>query len=321
MKKVLLPILTMAILFVGCSKAVESQDELQPATRASMPQAIEFSTATLEFSSMEELQNTITEVSTMSDNQKDQFLADKGEFVSMAEASNMIVEQMREIGTKEGILDMRNAYTDLFIFDPNTTEVRVAPFFKSNNHGYELVCNAYGDVKVAGSVVNLNEINTFAETWIGKAELAALSLDGIQPMQETNLVLISNSRNQKLVVTANCNLKALEVRELYLKFESMSGYNGIWYPNVDTYTVSNVSGLTDNRVITKFNSKFLYGTLDYPGKSFTNTTTGYNFTNIEFVGDARPFYSTGYNISSKWTGKNGNIVMFNNPELPGATSL
>lgn len=27
MKKVLLPILTMAILFVGCSKAVESQDE------------------------------------------------------------------------------------------------------------------------------------------------------------------------------------------------------------------------------------------------------------------------------------------------------
>lgn len=310
MKKVLLPILTMAILFVGCSKAVESQDELQPATRASMPQAIEFSTATLEFSSMEELQNTITEVSTMSDNQKDQFLADKGEFVSMAEASNMIVEQMREIGTKEGILDMRNAYTDLFIFDPNTTEVRVAPFFKSNNHGYELVCNAYGDVKVAGSIVNLNEINAYAETWFGQAEQATLSLRSIEPRMVRQYILTANSNTQRFTITTGVTYSS-NIYTPTLTFKSESGYNGMWYPNMDTFTVSYKDMITNNSIIIAFDSRFQYSKILKAGDSFTENTNG-SYTNTQRIGTTKQsLYVTGYNISTKYTGKNVDVIMAN----------
>lgn len=311
MKKVLLPILTMAILFVGCSKAVEPQDELQPATRVSMPQAIEFSTATLEFSSMEELQNTIADISGMSTQQKDQFLADNGEFVSMAEASGMIVEQMREIGTKEGILEMRNAYTDLFIFDPNTTEVRVAPFFKSNNHGYELVCNAYGDVKIAGSVVNLNEINTYAETWFGQAEQATLSLRSIAPRKVRNYTLVSNSGNQKFTITTGYDLSLGEqgLNAPTLTFKSESGYSGIWYPNKDTFTVSYKSTLTKNDFIYQFENKYQYGKLTYDRASFTEDTNG-SYTNKQIIGYTYfGQYMTGYNISTKYTGKNVDVLI------------
>lgn len=312
MKKLIFPVLAVAMLFVGCSKEIDQQDEQRPATRtAALPSALEFSDATLEFASMDELQNAVSELSAMSDEQKDQLLADNGEFVSMVEASMMIVEQMREIGDKAGILEMRNAYTDLFIFDPNTTQVRVAPFYKNNNHGYEFVCNAYGDVKVAGSIVNLNKINTYAETWFGQAEQATLSLRGVEPRKARQYVLLKDNGSQKFTITTGTTTVVEDQYHYYaptLTFKSESGYGvDIWYPNKDTYTVTYVETLTQNAFLYKFLGE--YGKLLKAGDSFTKDTNG-NYVNTMKIGiTSHPSYLTGYNISTKYTGKAVNVML------------
>lgn len=313
MKRIFVPILTAAVLAVGCNKTNEVADPAaNPETRSgAVQEPLTFSDATLSFVSMEEMNAAAREAVSISAEEREQMYAANPEFVSMEKAGGMIIEQMREIGTKEGILAMRDAYTDLFIFDPNTVEVRVAPLFKASQLGHQHVCNAYGDVTIGGTVVNLNDINTFEQSWVGEGQKEMLADRAGEPRATTSFELYSNTRNHRLTVAAKYNSNPYGAVP-FIRLKSETGYNGMWFPNTDTYTVSYVIALTDNSYVSEYDTRYEFSRLTGSGTSFTRNTPSTSYQEDITVGQFMyPYFRTGYNIASKWAGKNADLLMKN----------
>lgn len=299
MKKLLFSILATSVLFAGCAK--ENVENTSTASRVGdeSTKVIEFSTQTLKFANMEEMLNTIIDISAMNAEQRQQWDAKNVGFTSMQAAGYMIVEQMKAIGNKEGILAMRPAYSDLFIFDPNTEEVRVAPQFKASKPGYQWICNAYGDVEIGNKIVNLNDITTFEETWIGK---------GSKTRDVGHLELVGN--RHRLIVASSCNLWQGRA-QVFIRYSSEINISSTWYPDGDTYTVRFLAGTTNNEYILEPDTRFNYYLLKNAGNSFSSMTMSPYYLHDDFIGWLTQSYETGYEIYSAQTGKTGPIPVYN----------
>lgn len=290
--------LAAPLLFMGCSKENTASTPVAPQADTEA-EAVHFSTATLRFASMEELDQTIAQVAMMTPEERQAWEAAHEGFVSMNAAARTVADQMKSANGKQGVLALQKKYADLFIFDPNQEEVSAIPFFKSNRVGYAHVCNAYGDVEVAGQLVNLNDITTYAETWVGKAMTGTRN--------PVHRLILTNGSSHRFIAVSTYNDDLGKGKQIFIRYSSQLTFNGVWYPTDDQYTVSYEPGLTDNAGIT-FDTRFNYGSLTAPGTSFTNTTPYPDYLRDEFVGYGT-YYNSGYRVASKWTGQNGRLIV------------
>lgn len=311
MKNIFLPLIAIAMLFVGCAKENE-QDLLSKAqTRVSDIQPISFSTKTLEFGSMEALNATISDLSDMTYEQREQWLSEHDSFVSMGAAAGQVNEQMRVCNSWDEVKGLQKEYADLFIFDPNTKVLNAAPFLKTDISGYQWVCNAYGDVTIGGAVVNLNNISTYAETWIAKAERESVLT---RTTRATNMLTITSGAPYKRTTVA-ATLRKFNAYDnaLCLQYRSQSQINDQWFiDEQDVFTIA-YSFLYTN--LSALNYYFMgYDAIEKNGAVHRTTTTP-NEDNKEDVGLRGLGYrvQTGYTIYSRFQNNQGGDLVIDLP--------
>lgn len=305
MKHLLLSALAISMLFVGCTKA-----DQEPAEKASVnldaPEVVEFSTDMLEFASMEEMQNKIYEVADMTPQDKQSWYSSNDNFVSQSMASNIVGQQMAECSTIEQAIALRDAYDEIFVFDPNTREVSMVPYVRAETPGYAWMCNAYGDVKIGGKVVNLNNVSTYAETSIAKAT------DPIKNTRARNTYTITmNGMYGNIKSTVESSIDGQGVA--WLKYSSKTLINSSMYvPSPDTFTISRSSSTNLNAFtpvgnyyyVTFENSRF---DLKFDSPSFNNNPY------LDRVGNAntpgKEYAKTGFTVYSAKCASQGNIMI------------
>lgn len=305
MKNFFLTFAAITTLFAGCSQEPTADGGQTPDTTTPATQALVFSTAKLQFASTEELDATIVEVAMMTPAEKQAWEASHEGFVSMNTAACQICEQMRQVDGKAEALALRQAYSDLFLFDPSEQFISLIPLYKSNRIGYQHICNAYGEVEVAGQTVNLNDLTRYEETWVAKAYAEAAA-----PTRKVNTVYVGASAPYLCyIATSDCNIVNGRA-QLFVRYTGGALINDQYlFPQKFTYTVSYVEGITNNSVITSFDTNYEYYKLRSNGDFFTHSTPEPNHIAEEFVGWANLTYSTGYKISA---GKGDAILFFQN---------
>lgn len=316
----ILTVFASALIFVGCAKDDAANDQPAPMTRSAVVfQADEFSHNMLSFADRDELDAKINEVAMMSMDEKMQWLASNAGFMSMSEAMRIVSAQMVESGSKDAVIEIQRAYSDVFLFDPSTVEVVAMPFAKSDRPGYEYVCNAYGEVEVAGEVVNLNEFNDFSQTWFAKAQRDEKMAPFNTPNPATSITM--QSPYNKFIAASTCNFPPGRPNEaqIFIRYTNLVNTMGTWVPYIGNYTVKYHVGSagysTDNQCILQFDPRFKYASLQRIGDQFTTINQSvYGFID-EFVGYARKNYCTGYMIHSARVNQQKYLVVKNNTDL------
>lgn len=307
MKNFFLTFAAITTLFAGCSQEPAADGGQTPDTTTPATQALRFTTAKLHFASTEELDATIMEVAMMTPAEKQAWEASHEGFVSMNTAARKVGEQMRQLVGKAEALALREAYSELFIFDPNQEVNSLIPLYKSNRLGYANVCNAYGEVEVAGQTINMNTIARYEETWLAKATRE--SQTETRGTRQVNSVRVGTPAIfLSLLATSDCSIVA--GRAVVFARYVGEWRNGSWIsPAEVSYTVSYVQGITNNSVISNFDTAFNYYKLQREGDFFTAKTTKPDCINEEIVGFANTTYSTGYKLNA---GNGDGILFFQN---------
>lgn len=295
------------MLFVGCAKEVEEQAPTDRSTRTeATQQPIEFSNQTLSFASMAQLDAKVAELAELTYEDRQAWLDGQSGFLSMQNASYQINEQMRICPDLDNVLALREAYADLFVFDPSTiVPVNATPYYKVSKSGYEWVCNAYGDVEVGGQVLNLNDITSYAQTWRGKIDSESI-LSRSPQTRGVNTLTLTDGGARSFITAKFTGVNTIEAA---LEYKSEGIINSQWWaPREDEFTVSFIEGKTN---ISSFDAyKGIYAFITYPGSWATVTT--YNGTTVtQPVGVSYQGFinSTRYNIGSKNTYRSGEIVI------------
>lgn len=294
MKNLLIPLVVLVLLVTGCTKENEQNTTSKVQTRTGVVESINFPTTTLEFASMDALNCTIENLTGMTHEQRQQWFAGQSGFVSMNAASIQINDQMRVCNSWDEVKGLQEKYADLFIFDPNTKVLNASPFLKTNKFGYEWVCNAYGDVTVAGKVINFNNITTYAETWLGKAEQESV-LTKENPTSIT--MILWGAPYERSTIVASREVAGLQ-STLFISYITQKELAaGFWLNYEDIFTISYSDYCTKTSVFSYYYEPYKF--IMKSGDSEKITTTGgsqvkqpvgiYNYA----VGA-----STGYNIYS-----------------------
>ncbi len=294
MKNLFLLTLTAAMLLAGCSNETESAGSAAAADTENV-QPIGFSRTKIQFADRAELDRTLAEVAMMTREEKQAWEASHEGFVSMNTAARMVVGQMQTLGGKAEILALRNAYSDLFLFDPSREHINITPYYRSNRIGYDFVCNAYGEVEVAGETVNMNDLDAYAQTWVAQA-LAESAQTTRDARTVNSITLVSDVPYHQLIAASSCNIVNNRA-QVFIRFSGVQIVNDKWsFPAECSYTVAYMQGITNNSVITDFDTRFDFYKLTSEGDSFTHTTPAPDYMVDEFVGWTNTVYNTGYKI-------------------------
>lgn len=169
MKKIILSLFILGSVLAGCTKT-DTIQETAPKSKTTETKAIDFSRNTLEFGSQDEMNSAILELALMSEAEKEAWYASKPGFVSQAQAADMVAAQFAQMADQRQANALRDLYDDIFIFNTNVAADDYMAYLKADKVGSSWVCNAYGEVMIAGSIVNLNDISTYEQTWQYKTE-------------------------------------------------------------------------------------------------------------------------------------------------------
>lgn len=150
----------LLLTVTGCEKEMPTSPEVTTA-----PEAVTFSDAVLSFDSLDDLKATARELGTMSDEGRRAWYAEQcPDFVSQNEAMWMVVDELNEQPDMAALRACQTKYDGLFLFNPNEAEMDVSPYIPHDKPGYDLICNAYGNVQIAGEIINCNEYTQYEET-------------------------------------------------------------------------------------------------------------------------------------------------------------
>ncbi len=83
-------------------------------------------------------------------------------FISQNEFMWKVVDELDSAENETDVKTIQSKYSNIFIFN-NNIEEDIAPYIPSTNFGYELICNKYGNVAIAGKIVNFNNLKSFQE--------------------------------------------------------------------------------------------------------------------------------------------------------------
>lgn len=160
-KSLLFPCLfALGFLAVGCVK-----NEISESSGDGAKQYTEFNHVTLEFDSEETMNSAVMTLTQMTDDERQAWYAKRNpSFVCQQDAMWIVVGELETVQNEEQLRECQKKYSGIFIFNPNEEEADISPYIPHDVPGISLVCNAYGEVSIAGRKVNYNTFETYAET-------------------------------------------------------------------------------------------------------------------------------------------------------------
>lgn len=164
MKKHIFSLFILGSVLAGCTKT-DTIQVTAPQSKTTETNAIDFSRSTLKFGSQDEMESAILGLASMSETEKAAWYASKPGFISQAQAADMVVAQFAQTTNQHQANTLRDLYDGIFIFNKDVAADDYMVYLKANKVGHSWVCNAYGEVEIAGSIVNLNDISTYEQTW------------------------------------------------------------------------------------------------------------------------------------------------------------
>lgn len=115
----------------------------------------------LSFDSNEDFFATVKEVTEMSPAMFDQWVESQGDFVSQWSFMDVINAEMAPVKSWEEALSIMSKYEGMYIFNPNEKDLDGEPYCPVSKKVYSYLLNKFGDVRIAGKVVNFNDLKTF----------------------------------------------------------------------------------------------------------------------------------------------------------------
>ncbi len=144
-----------------------------------------FSEEILSFASNEEMEETISVLLNMTDEEITQwYAANHPDFVSMWQVYQTALDDAEFLGESEEIISMEDAdrfkanYADYLLFnDDITDDMLYCPFLPISRDAYVYLANKNGDVIIAGEVVNLKDVKSVQETMFYQVDKEAQLLE------------------------------------------------------------------------------------------------------------------------------------------------
>lgn len=159
MKKPLLflSVLVVCLMAEGCAKShfTEPLDNNPPGEPV-------FSHATLAFESEEAMNEAVILLVEMSDAEREAwYFARNQNFLCQQDAMWAVVEELDSRSNVEQVRTCQEKYEGIFLFNHNEADADISPYIPHDVPGLALVLNAYGEVEIAGNVVNLNTLQSY----------------------------------------------------------------------------------------------------------------------------------------------------------------
>lgn len=234
MKKIYLLFgLISLIMTVSCSK---NQDMETPSPEASLAMA--------EFNSMEEFNQTVIKLMKATPLEQIEWCRENN-IISQYMLYDQAIEELEEIQNLrdttayyQSLEQFRSKYSKYFLFNDNDPS-DLNPYIPSNDLGNNLVCNAEGNVKIAGEIVNFNELSSFEETTYGKflKETNASRASGDIVDEKINYLYIKEGGDRKMWAESQ-----RKEENVYIKLSAhKKGWLGGWNNYKTTYRIKYLS--------------------------------------------------------------------------------
>jgi hypothetical protein len=158
----------------------------------------------LSFDSMDDFYKAALEITEMPYAELEKWIASQGDFVSQWSFMEVIRKEMALVRSWEEALAARKKYEGMYIFNPNEEELDGDPYCPVSGKLYSYLLNKFGDVRIAGRVVNLNDLKTYDEVLNGidpKTRAWNYNSGHINKVQHQN-----KSKKRRFRVTSNCTI-------------------------------------------------------------------------------------------------------------------
>lgn len=199
------------------------------------------------FDSKEDFYAEIREVASMSPADFDKWLESQGDFVSQWSFMDVINAEMAPVKSWEEALVVMKKYEGMYIFNPNESDLDGEPYCPVSNNAYSYVLNKYGDARIAGEVVNFNDLNTFDDIVKGNPMTRAWTYDnkavnGVQHQAGRARYQVSS---KMVSYGMNGRRHQLLFRHQYKNFLVFIGGPTRWHLKYDYYRLSGYPTNTD----------------------------------------------------------------------------
>jgi hypothetical protein len=155
------------------------------------------------FDSMYDFQKAALEITKMPYDQFEKWLTSQGDFVSQWAFMDEIRAEMARVESWDEALEARKKYEGMYIFNPNEEDLDGDPYCPVSTKEYSFLLNKFGDVRIAGKVVNFNDLKTFDEVMGINPKTRAWNYNSndVNKVQHQ-----SNSKKRRFQVTSSIGL-------------------------------------------------------------------------------------------------------------------
>lgn len=158
-----LPLLAVCCFATGCSQSELSEPTPEPIPE-SADQTPAFIDVTLNFASERAMYATIWELMDMTDAERNAwYIQQNVNFISQEDAMWVVVDELKTKRSREEIRTCQDKYSSIFLFNHNEADRDISPYIPNEKPGISLVCNAYGNVTIAGELVNFNDLTSYGQ--------------------------------------------------------------------------------------------------------------------------------------------------------------
>lgn len=227
-------LISIALLIVlsSCSKN-EGTEVVEP--RANLNMA--------EFRDLDEFNNTVSDLLQSSEEVQIAWCKERG-LVSQNMMYDQALAELDRIGELRDLSEyyrelekFKTEYSAYFLFNEHEEDNDISPYIPSNTHGPYLVCNANGDVKIAGEVKNFNDLKSFDETTYGKHLRGLSRSKGDIVEEKVNSLYIREGGDRKMSAES-----FRDKRGVYIKYEARKkNWVGSWRSYKTTYLTQYIS--------------------------------------------------------------------------------
>lgn len=255
MKKIILSLFILGSVLAGCTKT-DTIQETAPKSKTTETKAIDFSRNTLEFGSQDEINSAILELALMSEAEKEAWHASKPGFVSQTQAADMVAAQFAQATDLSQANAIRDLYDDIFIFNTNVAANDYMAYLKADKIGHSWVCSAYGEVKIAGNIVNLNDISTYEQTWQYETEKVCSNISTRakpkEGVEERLNYLHSYTETRKMWARVE-----VVSRTIFVRLSAQQKIWFAWHGYSNSYTIRKGTSHTQGLILSTLMNKIL----------------------------------------------------------------
>lgn len=157
-------IIKFIMLAAATTLAFACEKEMVAEATPDQPKETRVSTEMLSFSSIEEMEQQINDLSAMDDDALSAWYASHN-FESQSDAAYRVAAEIEGAKTMAEAETIKASYASYFLFNENPEDDEpFNPYLRNENPEYAYVCNINGEVMIGGQVVNYNTINDVRNT-------------------------------------------------------------------------------------------------------------------------------------------------------------